>query len=548
VLFQPTAYVAAHLAYQAALDTLSGPASDVGRTMTAGRVVAKLAALLSAGVLAAAVAWRASHQPASASLLVFLLGMATLFGPALEMLFAFGAPIRALSAAFDALAVLTAAAFLRFATLFPKPLLPAIAPVLRWHRPAGRVGRKPKLAAAVELTALRGPLRALQVRSLSPAWVWGVAGGYAVLFFIVLQGESSGEDVFRMSQVSLLLAFVGIVLGLRHLQTGYAIADAAGRRGLLWVVHGFAATIWMLVAIVVISFLSLGFIPAGAAVATIVVLKSGVVPVVVLSMAAAIFYFGALDPRLAIRRTSVYTPLCLLLLLVFGGVENLLNSALATMVGMPTAAGTVLAGSVTLFALRPLRRRLDRWSSALLARTFPPAALVRDDYQPTVLVMLSLVDYSRHSERDEAVAASLAGLLRAVGHAAAGKHGGRLAESFLDIILLEFPEPARALAGCRAFVQSFEAERQALGLPRPRFRGGIHIGAVRHDPVGGIHGHAVTVVNRICRTAPAGAIVVSDELAMIIASDEVLPIARSEALEGQTDLSAKWQLRMASER
>ncbi len=67
------------------------------------------------------------------------------------------------------------------------------------------------------------------------------------------------------------------------------------------------------------------------------------------ALAFAIFYDGALDPSLVVRRTTVYSVLAALLTFLFTGVEELVEAQIAERTALPGGLGTwVAAGGVAL--------------------------------------------------------------------------------------------------------------------------------------------------------------------------------------------------------
>lgn len=79
------------------------------------------------------------------------------------------------------------------------------------------------------------------------------------------------------------------------------------QRRILWVVTGFSAASWMLVA--VLGMLAVAMIggAVGTVLAVVVPLSLVMAPlVVVLSAAIGILYAGAIDPVLALRRSTIY--------------------------------------------------------------------------------------------------------------------------------------------------------------------------------------------------------------------------------------------------
>lgn len=87
----------------------------------------------------------------------------------------------------------------------------------------------------------------------------------------------------------------------------------------------------------------------------------------VLFLAFALFGRGALDPRLAIRRTTIVGGLGLTFLFLLAGLGNLAEAWVEDVIGVPGVIGTIAVGGGLALALVPLKRRLTR----TMDRLFP---------------------------------------------------------------------------------------------------------------------------------------------------------------------------------
>ena len=75
----------------------------------------------------------------------------------------------------------------------------------------------------------------------------------------------------------------------------------------------------------------------------------------------AVLYQGAIDPRLAIRKTTVYGALGILSIILFGVIESLVSELLEARLGLPSMLGAALSGAVVAGMVIPLRGRFSRW-------------------------------------------------------------------------------------------------------------------------------------------------------------------------------------------
>jgi len=104
-------------------------------------------------------------------------------------------------------------------------------------------------------------------------------------------------------------------------------------------------------------------------------------PTLTLSLTAlvlAVFFDGAVDPGLAIKKTTIYGVLAGALLFGFGVLENALEDVVLTRIGLPPGSGTWLAGGTMAVAFKPLHSFL----SARIGEWLDPRLSVGVDCEP----------------------------------------------------------------------------------------------------------------------------------------------------------------------
>lgn len=318
--------------------------------------------VLLAATIALTLAWRASHR-ADARALAWFLAFFTLFnlGDAvreLGLLPAAGAGRGVVWMLDGGTWWLALAAFLRFSALFPRPLT----------------------SADLDAAGL-APWRA---RLLDARVVWGGAALLVPASFALAQlagGEigAGGPLTLRLAGFVVLLGLVAgflwaMVQGVRHLRIRYRSVDAADRRRILWVVQGFVLALWLIVIglAATLPVALAAIVGSGWIWPLIPILAIAIAPlVIVVFLAVAIFYDGAIDPTLVISRTALYGAFGVVLTFLFAGVENLASSALVRGLGLPEdSAGWIAAGTVGLvfgFA----RHRLARVIEPIVAPMVP---------------------------------------------------------------------------------------------------------------------------------------------------------------------------------
>jgi hypothetical protein len=336
----------------------------VDAAVPAAALYAHIAVSLAAAAFALALVWRAGQRPEARALALLL---STAFFPSFSAA-SLGMPYPALVAMQGVLHWVYLGAFVRFAALFPRPLTLDDLEGAAQAR-AARRGREPRAV---------GRMRWM----LNPAAVWGGVAGAAAL--------AVGGTLTRQPLVQVLLVPVlvwSLVRGLGLLRAGYAVADPVGQRRILWVVQGLYTMLWL--GVVMVGSIGYGIlegyravrdgvapdqitIPAGV-LATVAVTQSLAVLVMMLCFAFAIFFQGALDPALALRRTTIYGGLAVCGALLFAAVENAASSLLAGMLGMSEGMGAAVAGGVVALAFGPLRDRIARVVEARLGSDEPEA-------------------------------------------------------------------------------------------------------------------------------------------------------------------------------
>lgn len=295
--------------------------------------------------------WRSVQRPEARILAVFL---ACMFTPGV-VLSTIGMSIGAQVMLQSAAAWLAVACFVRFAALFPRPVTYETfreSDVIKARRKGKEAEGEPWFRPAF----------------LRPALVWG---GAAVGAGFGLAARLTGQ--VAVDAVSTIMMTVWLVAGLGMMRASYRVADPAGRRRMLWAVQGFYAAAWVSVlAAIPASILSAqaGYAYGAGSSKDVVIpyaavaLQSiaGIVAIglVVAGLGVALLYEGALDPALALKRTTVYGIVAVSGALLFGIVENVASSLLASALNLSEGMGAAVAGAAVALAFNPLRNWITR--------------------------------------------------------------------------------------------------------------------------------------------------------------------------------------------
>lgn len=260
----------------------------------------------------------------------------------------------ALDATMPVALFLSVVALIWFAGLFPRPLPPAAladARVLRRTR----------------LWFLRGGLRwgtALLV--FAPAEAVVLTKIYAPPL------QQTAEALFGWIRPFLIfLVLVGFAVAALNLRAGYRAADEAGKRRVFWILEGLLAGTTLLVFASALKLVQMatGFNSPVRDWYGIVLMAG--VGVMLSCVSIAVFFAGAIDPRLAVRRTAVVGAVGVLMVFVFAGAEQLIQDRLAGWLGLSDHLGGVLTGGTVALTFDPIRRWVERIAGRVLG---PPEA------------------------------------------------------------------------------------------------------------------------------------------------------------------------------
>jgi class 3 adenylate cyclase len=309
--------------------------------------------------------------------------------------------------------------------------------------------------------------------------------------------------------VLFLLACAGAAL-----RINYARSDEEERRRALWVVEGALSWFWILIPLFVAERLlerRLEGTPWEQ-----VILSVGfpfVALVMVCSLGFAVLYQGALDPRLAVQRTTLYGVLASVMVLGFAIAEGLIGDLVVSRLGLPVGSGAWIAGGLVAFTFQPLhgflRRRMDHWSDERI----PEPDLTHASRYDAVVVVSGIVGYPALEAESADDALTMASILRRAAKRGAEQEQGRLATAKGGGVLMEFTDATRALAASRHLTASFQKACEPLGLAHVQLRTGVHLGEVAKHEDGALSGDAVHIARGLEGEAEPGQIVVSQDVA-----------------------------------
>jgi hypothetical protein len=302
-----------------------------------------------AAVLSLVLAWRSGHREDARALATFLALTGFVLGGDGLWFLVQGSGVPAWLASTADLSVPVCglagmAAMLRFSCTFPRPLAPAeLPPAQRWCTDAGAVRRVAAWAIAALIVVPES------ARIAAAAW-WQPLPELRAVKYVVL---------------AMLVA--SLALSATNLRAGHRGADAEGRRRIYWVLEGFLLATAIAVVASALKLLQdvTGYTPPLrfwyplAIVAAFTALLA--------CLAIAMFYAGAVDPALAIRRTAVAGLVGLAMVVLFAALEQALQGWLGARLGLSDRAGGIMTGVMVGFAFEPVRARTAAFVERVLA-------------------------------------------------------------------------------------------------------------------------------------------------------------------------------------
>lgn len=232
----------------------------------------------------------------------------------------------------------------------------------------------------------------------------------------------------------------------------------------------------------------------------------------------SVFYHGAVSPGLAIRRTTVYSLLTLLMTTVFVAVEGAVSSQIVLHLDLPSSTAPVAAGTVVALAFVPVRKRVEAGVERLMDRIRPAELLAQGQARNVAVMFSDISGYTALSETDQTTALTLASLFHKTAREAAESHSGALVKTIGDAVMLAFPNCEAAAAGALTLHRKFAAGSRALQLTALELHSGIHQGVAIQGTDGDLYGTTVNLAARLQGLAKPGEIVVSDPVAQVLAS------------------------------
>jgi class 3 adenylate cyclase len=235
----------------------------------------------------------------------------------------------------------------------------------------------------------------------------------------------------------------------------------------------------------------------------------------VASLALSIFYRGAVDPRLAMRRISVLGLMSLVVAVLFVLLERAVAMKIVAWFQLPQETGALIAAAAVAGTLAPVRSTAERSITAFVSRYLPLDSLMEGERRKLAVVISDISGYTALSARDEKQAMLLAALLQRQANKAADTFNGRVVKSMGDAVILAFDSAGSATRAIESLHREFAIAAPVLGLEPLPMHSGAHFGEVTQTHDGDLYGQTINIAARLLSLAAPGQQVVSAEFAAV---------------------------------
>lgn len=291
----------------------------------------------------------------------------------------------------------------------------------------------------------------------------------------------------------------------------------------VWLAVFLAAFAWLIVETFVLERVRPSFENAPYVIA--LMFPFTVIPAIfILGLGASMLARGLIDPRLALRKITLWTVLGVLLTFVFVAIERLVAVQLVRWFALPADSGAIVAGAAVAMTFVPMRRAVEGWVNRYVERRMPVHVLADGERHTGAVAVVDISAFTALTVQDESAALLATTLLQREAKRLADAHEGRVVKSTGDGVMLAFPEAPRAIAAVRQLFGEFARMRESLSLPPIALHAGLHWGDYVDVRGTDIYGHTVNLASRLADAAGPGEIVASAEYAAALGSVEPRPV------------------------
>jgi class 3 adenylate cyclase len=233
----------------------------------------------------------------------------------------------------------------------------------------------------------------------------------------------------------------------------------------------------------------------------------------VISLALSIFYRGAIDPRLAARKITVFGVIGMLLACVFVLIERTIALKIVAYFNLSPNTGAMIAFAGVAATVAPIKTHAGKAVNSFVGRFLPLDSMIVGERKVMVVALSDLSGYTLLSSTDEKQALLLAALLQRQAAKLTQTHGGRIVKSMGDAVMLAFDDASSAVKVLTALHRDFVPAAEQFGLVTLQVHSGAHLGELTVARDGDLYGQTVNIAARIQGSAKPGQIVVSKAVA-----------------------------------
>ena len=233
----------------------------------------------------------------------------------------------------------------------------------------------------------------------------------------------------------------------------------------------------------------------------------------VTALALSIFYKGAVDPRLAARKLTVFGLLGLVVAFLFILLERTVALKIVAFFNLSPDMGALIAGAAVAGTIAPVKSRVEKTLNSFVGRFLPLDSLIEGERKVIAVAISDLSGYTALSAQDEKQALLLAALLQRQATKLTEAHGGRIVKSMGDAVMFAFDDADTAITVLTALHRDFAPAAEQLGVTALQVHSGAHMGEVTVAHDGDIYGQTVNIAARIQGSAAPGQIVISESVA-----------------------------------
>ena len=192
----------------------------------------------------------------------------------------------------------------------------------------------------------------------SPSVTLGAAAAAFLGFTSVDAWYDANPDSRLLGGTLMFAFFAGLLLAVvsagRRMAARYRAAEPRERGRTAWLFLGLILSTCLVITFMVLSVL------LGLPLEIVITVYNATPLLVIAGAALTVFYTGGYDPRLALRRTTVYGLLGVSMATILGVVEELTTAFISDRIGVSENLGLWVGSFVSVMVVTPIARRIER--------------------------------------------------------------------------------------------------------------------------------------------------------------------------------------------